>query len=330
LAIAFALGLAGAIAACGGDDNNGNPGGGGGTGGTASMMDAKGGGGSNDAAPDTSQETGPGGAGGADASPDTGTGGGSPDAAEALAVDGAPDTSMDGGAMAPDADAGTTGPDGPVTTPDADDANAVVDDGAANEGAPTGDDADAASPTLFSFTSPEPGNYGWMTDHGALAIIAEGAPQSPGGSLEYTPDFTATNQASVFFQYSPGDGTDPLPVGTTAYAGYTTVHMRLRLRNPAPPQLLSITPFLIGGTRTDEPNNFSDYLDTNTPTPDFFNGGTWIDTFISISNTADGGVPLVPNIADLWKIGVTLALGDDAGAPATPIVIDIDDIFVVR
>jgi hypothetical protein len=288
-------------------------------------MDAKGGGGSNDAAPDTSQDGGTGGA-GQDTGAGGGTGGANPDASDGAAPDSsptAPDVSVDG--SAPDADASPATGDAPGPSSDADDAGPGTDDGPV---VPPADGADAASPTLFSFTAPEPGNYGWATDHGTLAVINEGAPESPGGSLEYTADLSGVSQASVYYQYSPGDGITPPPVGTPAYAGYTTVHLRLRLRSQAPPQLLSITPFLIGGTRADEVNNFGDYLDITTP--GLFAGNTWVETTIAIGNTGDGGTPLVPDIADLWKIGVTLALGDDAGAPAAPIVIDIDDIFVSR
>ena len=117
-ALAFALALAGALAACGGDDNNtGGAGGSAGSGG-GNLDAAKGGGGNAEASPDRAPDRATGGSAGTGGAPDSsagGSGGAAPDAAEAATgTGGSPEAASDV-TRPPDAP-----PDVPVTpTPDA-------------------------------------------------------------------------------------------------------------------------------------------------------------------------------------------------------------------
>jgi hypothetical protein len=337
-AVAFTLILAGAVAACGGDDNNGSStgtGGGGGSGGTGGsggvVVDASpDGSGGRDASEEPMGTGGATGSGGSDAEAGTGMGGNTVDAAGGsdadAAVDGSPDvTSVE-------TNDATVSP-----VDDAADGGATDDGFVANDAGPTLDDSattDGGGPVIFSFNAPDPGDhYGWRsdtTDHGTVAVIAEGAPESPNGSLEFTADFGdagALNEVSVFYSYSPDDGTTAQ--GTAAYAAYTTLHMLVRFRTAPPPEVAALKPFIIGGSRADENPNFGVYFEP-LGQPALFAGGTWVDAAITIGSTADGGTPSIPDIADLWKIGVTIDLTNDAGVPSAPVVIDIDDIYVSR
>jgi hypothetical protein len=326
-AVTFTLALAGALTACGGDDNNG--GGTGGTGGSGGTMVT-------DAAPDgsggaDSSQGGSGGTGGVDASVEaeagpTGGGGNAPDAmdapspsdgssaeAEASMTPDAPATSdvVDGG-TSPEAEADGEVPDAP-STPD------VV--------------VDAGGPLIFSFTPPDPGvTFGWTANSGVITDIVDGSPASPGGAIEWTTDFgleagtlAPGSSVAALFSYSPENNRQ----GVTTYAGNTTLHMSLRLRTPPPPELLAITPFIIGGMRTDEVDNFSDYLEP-LGQPLLWAGNNWIDTAINIGGNGDGGVVNVPILSDLWAFGVQLQLVDDAGTISSPVVIDIDNIYVTQ
>jgi hypothetical protein len=355
---AIALGLFAAMAACSGDDNG--SAGGGGSGGRAGGDAARGGGGLDAAGdrPDTSTDRSVGGAGGtggggtggaptvdvsvdrgrdgsveADVSAGSGGSGGSdagPDARPDV-IDAAPE------APRPDAEAGPVdvivSSDVPDSTPTSDVVDAVSSDvrDAAPEVTPdvapdTREAAsDAGTSVLFPFDFTDSGTYDWATEGGTLALVPDGAPENPNGALEWSALFPlGRTEVSAFIEYGLTGGFSDT---RTDLGDVTQVHISVRLRNPAALQnasVANITAFVLGGLAS---GYGISQAQTLFPGDAFFNGD-WVTLDISVGNSGnDSGIR---DIADLWRISVTLRLNNPDAAPVAPIVVDIDNVTVTR